>query len=161
MQIFQMLLERGSRVLLRITVIFIGVVVLALCIFALPTGLLSDKTGYYKPILAGLYVPTIPFYFALYQAMKLLDLIDKNNAFSNGAIQALKNIKYSGYIISALFTAGLPYIYYAAQRDDAPGVMALGIVIVGASFVIGTTAALFQKLFQNAVNIKAENDLTV
>lgn len=155
------IVERGSTALLRLTILCIGIVVLALCVFALPAGILSDETGYYKPILAGLYVPAVPFFYALYQAIKLLDLIDKNKAFTLGAVRALKNIKKSAFLISALFTAGLPYIYYAAQRDDAPGVMALGCVIVGASFVIGTTAALFQRLFQSALDIKSENELTV
>ncbi len=88
------LIERGSTVLLRATIVFIGLTVLVICIFALPAGLSSDQTGFYKPILAGLYIPAIPFYFALYQAMRLLNLIDKNKAFNNGSIQALNNIKY-------------------------------------------------------------------
>jgi len=37
----------------------------------------------------------------------------------------------------------------------------LGIIISFAVSVIATAAAVFQKLFQNAVDIKSENDLTV
>lgn len=55
----------------------------------------------------------------------------------------------------------MPYIYYAADRDDAPGVLAIALVIAFASLVIASAAGLFQRLLQNAVDIKSENDLTV
>ena len=60
-----------------------------------------------------------------------------------------------------MYAAGMPYVFYVADQDDAPGVVAIGLVIIGASFVIATAAAVFQKLVQNAVDIKSENDLTV
>jgi DUF2975 family protein len=153
--------HRGSTLILRGTVIFIGLVVLGLCVFALPAGIMSDKTGLYRWILLGLYIPAVPFFFALYQAMKLLSYIDKNRAFSKLSVNALMYIKYCAIIITALFTAGMPYIYYVADRDDAPGVVAIGLVIIGASFVIATFSGVMQKLVETAVAIKSENDLTV
>lgn len=154
-------MKRGSTFILRGAVILIGLVVLALCVFALPTGIMTDRVGYYRPILLGLYVPAIPFFVALYQAMKLLGYIDRGQAFSGLSIRALKNIKYCAIIISGLFVLGMPYIYYAAERDDAPGVILVGLVIAFASFVIATFAGVMQKLVQHAVDIKSENDLTV
>ena len=154
-------MKRGSTIFLRGVIATIAVGVLALCVVALPAGIGSDNTGYYRPILLGLYVPAIPFFFALYQSLKLLDLIDRNSAFTNAATAALKKIKYCALAISGLFILGMPYIYYAADRDDAPGVVLIGLIIVGASFVIATFAAVLQKVLQNAIDIKAENDLTV
>lgn len=154
-------MKRGSTIILRGVVILLGLIVLGLCVFALPAGILSDKTGYYRPILFGLYVPAIPFFLALKEALKLLGYIDKNKAFSSVSVNALSKIKYGALIISGLFAVGMPYIFYAAQRDDAPGVVLIGFVIIGASFVIATAAAVFQKLLQNAIDIKSENDLTV
>ncbi len=154
-------MKRGSTMILRGAIILLGLAVLALCIFGLPAGLLSDNTGYYRPILLGLYVPAIPFFFALHQTLNLLNYIDTNKAFSELSLVALRKIKYCALTISALFTAGMPYIFYAANRDDAPGVAALGFVIIGTSFVIATSAAVLQALVQSAVDIKSENDLTV
>lgn len=154
-------MKRGSTVILRGVVILIGLIVLALCIFALPAGILSDKTGYYRPILFGLYVPAVPFFYALHQALKLLGQVERNQAFTELSVRTLSNIKYCALIISGLFAAGMPYIFYAAQRDDAPGVVLMGFIIIGASFVIATAAAVFQSLLQNAIDIKSENDLTV
>ncbi len=153
--------NHGSTLLLRGTVIAIAVLVAGLCIFALPAGIHSDNTGQYKYILMGLYIPAVPFFIALYQAMKLLDYIDTNKAFSILSIGALNIIKFCALIISVLFLAGMPYIFQVADKDDAPGVVMLGLVIIGASFVIATFAAVLQKLLQNAADLQSENDLTV
>lgn len=156
-------MKRGSTIVLRATVILIGLVVLATCIFALPRAIISElaRDFDYLPILLGMYVTAIPLFVALYQTLKLLGYIDKNEGFTQASVGAIKNIKYCAFIISALYAAGMPYIFYLADRDDAPGVAAIGFVIVGASFVIGAAAAVIQRLFQNAVDIKSENDLTV
>lgn len=154
-------MEQGSTLLLRGVVIFIGLIVLATCIFALPEGIRTDEVGGYRIILLGLYVPAIPFFIALYQTMKLLKYIDANNAFSELSIRALKAIKYCAIAISSLFAAGMPYIYTVADRDDAPGIILLGLIIVFASSVIATAAAVLQQLVRSALAIKSENDLTV
>lgn len=154
-------MKRGSTLLLRGVVILIGLIVLAICLFVLPIGLRSDATGYYRPIVLGMYVAAIPFFFAIYQALKLLGCIDQNKAFSAASVQALNNIKYAALAISGLFTLGMPYIFYVADKDDAPGVAAIGFIIIGASCVIATFSAVLRKLIQNGVDIKSENDLTV
>ena len=154
-------MKRGSTIFLRGAVWFIGLAVMVVCIFILPAAIGSDNTGDYRPILLGMYVTAIPFFIALYQALRLLSFIDKNQAFSQVSIKALKHIKYCAVVIGILFTAGLPYIYFVANKDDAPGVLALGLVIVFASFVMATAVAVLQKLLQNAIDIKSENDLTV
>jgi len=55
----------------------------------------------------------------------------------------------------------LPYIYLVADRDDAPGVMLLGLVFTCAPIVIAVFAAVLQTLLHHAIQIKSENDLTV
>ena len=154
-------MKRGSTLFLRFFILLIAVVVLVLCIFVLPSGIRSDDTGDYRPILLGMYIPAIPFFIALYHVMKLLNYIDKNKIFSSVSIKALKIIKYCGIIISVLYTAGMPYIFTVADRDDAPGVVAIGFVVIFGSLVVATVAAIFQNLLQNVVDIKSENDLTV
>ncbi len=146
---------------LRAVIFLIGIGVLALCIVVLPRIIGSIDVGGYDPILLGMYVPAIPFFLALYQALKLLGYIDENSAFSPLSVTALKNIKYCAIAISALYTVGMPYIVRVAEQDDAPGVVAIGLVIIFASFVIAIFAAVLQSLLQNAIAIKSENDLTV
>jgi hypothetical protein len=155
------LMTKGSTLFLKGVIYIMGAGVLVLCLYVLPLGITTDRVGYYKPILIGMYFPGIPFFIALYQALKLLSLIDKNKTFSEQSVSALKYIKYCGLAISGMYALGMPYIFYAADRDDAPGVVLIGLVIVFSSFVIATAAALFQSLLQSAVDLKSENDLTV
>jgi hypothetical protein len=154
-------MKKGSTLFLRLAIILIGLFILTMCVYVLPLIISDDNTGFYKPILFGLYIPAIPFFWALYQSLKLLGYIDSNNAFSIASVKAFKHIKNSAIIVGSLFVLGLPYIYKAADMDDAPGVMLIGLVIAGASFVIAAFSGLLQKLVQNAVDIKSENDLTV
>jgi hypothetical protein len=154
-------MKRGSTDILRGAIILIALAVLALCTFALPAGISSDNTGDYQPILLGLYIPAIPFFIALYQSIKLLSYIDANKAFTKLSVAAFKYIKYCAIVIGTLFVISSPYIYQVADKDDAPGVVAIAMIIMFASFVVATFAGLLQRLVQNAVDIKSENDLTV
>jgi hypothetical protein len=45
--------------------------------------------------------------------------------------------------------------------DDAAGGVFVGVLITFGSIVIATAAAMFERILQNAVDIKSENDLTV
>lgn len=153
-------MKRGSTIILRTAVYLMGLIVLVVCAATLPDFINGDVDEY-STILLGMYISTIPFCFALHQTLKLLNYIDKNKAFSELSVSALKNVKYCALLISGLYAVGLPLLFKVADRDDAPGVFALGLVIVGASFVIATSAAVLQKLLENVIDIKSENDLTV
>lgn len=113
------------------------------------------------PILIGIFISTIPFYFALYQSFRLLSYIDKKNAFSGLSIKALKNIKYCALIISTLYVVMMPFFYLLAEKDDAPGLIIIGIVPIFASLVVAVFAAVLHQLLKEAIEIKSENDLTI
>ncbi len=146
---------------LKGVLIFFAFGVLVLCVYGLPRVIGSIDLKGYDPLLIGLYVPSFPFLFALYQAWNLLTYIDTNTAFSNLSVKALKNIKYCAVTIGVLFAAGMPYIFMVADKDDAPGVVLIGLIIISASIVIATFAAVLQKLIQSGLDIKSENELTV
>ncbi|WP_121610703.1 DUF2975 domain-containing protein [Mesobacillus foraminis] len=160
-------MERGSTLFLKIALILIGIPVLALCIFLVPqignfaAELYPDHAYLKYLVFIDLYASAIPFYFALYQAFKLLSYIDKNKAFSELSVGALKKIKYCAITISGLYVIGMPLFYLIAERDDAPGIILIGMVFILASLVIAVFAAVLQRLLQEAINIKSENDLTV
>ena len=121
----------------------------------------SDLAYMVYGILMVMYVSAIPFYFALYQAFNLLSYIDKNQAFSELSVRALKKIKNCAIIISGLYVVALPFVYIMAEVDDAPGLILIGMVIIFAPMVIAVFAAVLQRLLQEAIDIKSENDLTV
>ncbi len=159
-------MKQGSTMFLRAAVLILGLIVLALCIWAAPViskqveEFLNISYLYYF-ILGGLYATALSFFFALYQAFKLLNYVDNNTAFSELSIKALKNIKYSVLIISILYAIAMPVVYLVAEKDDAPGLIVIGMMFVTAPIVIAVFTAVLQKLLQNAIDIKKENDLTV
>ena len=155
------LTKNSSTSFLRVVVIALALTVLSLCAILLPIGIMTDNTGLYRWILLGLYVPAIPFFYAIYQTMKLLDHIDKEMAFSEESVATLRVIKYCGAVIAGLFIISMPYIFYVADKDDAPGVVLISLVIIGASIVVSVFAAVLQKLLRSALEIKSENDMTV
>ncbi len=55
----------------------------------------------------------------------------------------------------------MPLFYLVAERDDAPGIIIIGMIIIFASMVIAVFAAVLQRLLKDAIDIKSENDLTV
>ncbi|MGJ9459980.1 DUF2975 domain-containing protein [Oceanobacillus sp. CF4.6] len=163
-------MKQVSTLFLKIAVIFIGIPILALCIFLLPQianeaiaqASNGAQLGYIVlGILIVMYIATIPFYFALYQTLKLLSYIDKNQAFSQVSVKSLKKIKNCAITISGLYVVVLPMFYIVAEWDDAPGLLLIGMVIIGASMIIAVFAAVLQRLLQKAIHIKLENDLTV
>lgn len=152
-----------STVFLRGVVLAIGAVVLAVCVFVLPNLILKELDGDfdYGFILLGLYVTAIPYFYALNQTLKLLSYIDSGTAFSERSTKALRAIKHCGVIIAGLFALGSPYVFYVADRDDAPGVLALNLVFIAASLSVAVFAAVLQRLLGDAITLKDENDLTV
>ncbi|PAF37668.1 hypothetical protein CHH69_09800 [Terribacillus saccharophilus] len=113
------------------------------------------------PALVGLYVTALAYFLALYQSFRLLSYIDKNVAFSDLSVKALKNIKHCAITISIVYVILLPLIYVVAERDDAPGLILVGMALIFAPLVVAIFAAVLQKLLKNAIDIKSENDLTV
>lgn len=152
---------------MRAVLLLMAVIALAVGIFALPA--IYDGAPKEYPVninllrlfIAGLYLSIIPFFVALYQALKLLNYIDKDTAFSIASVSALESIKYSAIAISVLHATGIPFLFQVAELDDAAGVGVLALAFACAPLVIATFAAVLEKLLQNAIKIKSENDLTV
>ncbi|MCT8137076.1 DUF2975 domain-containing protein [Anaerobacillus sp. CMMVII] len=160
-------MKQVSTLFLKLAVILIGIPILALCIFLVPkianfAAELYPNLPYIKYfVFLFFYGTAIPFYFALYQTFTLLSYIDKNNAFSELSVRAIKKIKDSAITISILYVLGMPLFYLVAEMDDAPGIIVIGLVVMFASTVIAVFAAVLQKLLKEAIDIKSENDLTV
>lgn len=158
-------MKKYSTTFLKMAVILIGLPALALCIFGVYWLIDNPANPIYAnmlyPIIAVIYISAIPFFIALYQALKLLSYIDKNKAFSQASVKALKNIKYCAMTISALYVLIMPFVYLLAEKDDAPGLILMGMVPIFASMIIAVFAAVLQRLLQDAIDLKSENDLTI
>ena len=98
---------------------------------------------------------------ALYQAFKVLGYAGQNKIFSQAAVKALRTIKYCALAIIGFVVVEEIIIMLNHGNDDAAGGVFVGVVITFGSIVIATAAAMFERILQNAVDIKSENDLTV
>ena len=158
-------MKRSSTIFLQIVVVLIGIVALALMLWE-PHIEGRNKHAtlfeiYFKdPFLAYAYIASIPFFVALYQAFKVLGYAGQNKVFSQEAVKALRTIKLCAMVIVGFVAVGEIFIMLGDSDDRAGGVF-MGILITFASIVIATTAAMFERILQNAVDLKSENDLTV
>lgn len=158
---------KKETIFLKLAVFFIGIAVLALCIFGLPwiARDAAESSAKMACVLYGIlivmYVSAIPFFLALYQGFKLLCYIDMNKAFSELSVKALRNIKNCANAISILYVLSMPLFYIVGEVDDAPGVILIGMIFVFVPMVIAVFAAVLQKLLKNAIDIKNDNELTI
>ena len=157
-------LRRGSTLFLKLAVFMMGMPVLALGIFGFIWLMNHPANPEYAPalypIVSGMYLTLIPFFTALYQAYKLLNFINKDQAFSQWSVQALKMIKGCALTISGVYVVILPFVFAVAQLDDAPGLVIVGGFPIFGSLIIAVFAAVLQRLLQEAITLKSENDVT-
>ncbi|MDO8495273.1 MAG: DUF2975 domain-containing protein [bacterium] len=158
-------MKQGSIIFLKIVIVFIVIVALGGMIrFPLTEGRavnLDLFSIYWDPFIVYMYIASIPFFVGLYQAFKLLGYIGQNKVFSLSSAKALRTIKYCAIMQSILIVMAILYIRTSHNVDDDPaGFIAIGILATFISVVIATAASVFERILQNAANIKSENNLT-
>ena len=159
-------MKRSSTIFLQIVIVLIGIASLALLLWEPQIeGVNAHATNfeiYFKdPFLALVYIGSIPFFVALYQAIKVLGYAGQNKIFSQAAVKALRTIKYCALAIIGFVVVEEIFIMLNHGSDDAAGGVFMGVLITFGSIVIATAAAMFERILQSAVDLKSENDLTV
>lgn len=122
---------------------------------------LSDVSYVRWPTMLALATAAAAFYVTAVQAWKLLGYADKNKPFSKESVKALKRIQYAAYVVGGILLTLMPWVYWAAQQDDAPGLIIVGTAFAMTPIVVGVFAGVLRTLIQNALDLKKENDLTV
>ncbi|MCL4301771.1 MAG: DUF2975 domain-containing protein [Anaerolineae bacterium] len=161
-------MKRSSTIFLQIVIVLIGIGALALLLWEPQIeGVNAHATNFEiyfnDPFLALVYAGSIPFFIALYQAFKVLGYVGQNKVFSPEVVKALRTIKYCALAIIGFVVAEEIFIMLMNNRDsDNPGApVFMGVLITFPSLVVATAAAMFERILQNAVDIKSENDLTI
>jgi hypothetical protein len=158
-------MKRSSTIFLQVVIVLIGIGTLALMLWEPHIeGRNAHATLfeiYFKdPFLAYAYIGSIPFFVALYQAFKVLGYAGQNKVFSQAAVKALRTIKYCAIAIIGFVAVSVIFMMFG-DPDDRPAGVFMRILIAFPSIVVATAAAVFERILQNAVDIKSENDLTV
>jgi hypothetical protein len=158
-------MNTSSTIFLRVVVLLIGIGTLALMLWEPHIeGRNVHATLfeiYFKdPFLAYAYIASIPIFVALYQAFKALGYVRQNKTFSQATVKTLRTIKYCATAIAGFVVAGEAYLFTVQRgKDDIAGGVAMGLFMIFVSVVIATAAGMFERILQNAVDIKSENDL--
>ena len=158
-------MKKGSTLFLKVVILLIGIgALIGMLWFPQTEGRATNLdliSIYTDPFIVYIYIASIPFFVGLYQAFKLLNFIDANKAFSQGAVNTLKNMKFASLSLIGFIALAMFYIRFFAHGDDPAGPTMIGILASFAAAVIATAARVFKKLIKNDVDIKSENDLTV
>lgn len=158
-------MKRSSTIFLQFVIVLIGIGALALLLWEPHIeGRNAHATlfaiYFQDPFLAYAYLASIAFFVALYQAFKLLGYAGQNQVFSPAAVKALRTIKFCALALIGFVVVGEIFILFSNSDDRAGGVF-MGILITFGSIVMATAAAMFERILQNAVDLKSEHDLTV
>jgi hypothetical protein len=160
-------LKKGSTIFLQVVIVLIGIAALALLLWEPHIEGRNSNASlfeiYFKdPFLAYVYLASIVFFIALYQAFRLLGYIRHNEIFSQLSVKALRTIKYCAMTIIA-FIVGAEAYFFIVQRskEDIAGGVMIGLLMIFISVIIVAAAAVFERIVQKAVDIKSDNDLIV
>lgn len=158
-------MNRTSTIFLRVIIVALGIGALALLLWEPHVEGVNGHAKFFEvyldPFIALVYAGSIPFFVALYKAFKVLGYAGQNKIFSQPAVQALRTIKYCAIIIIGFVAVEESFIMLNHGSDDAAGGVFMGVLITFGSIIIATAAAMFERILQNAVDLKSENDLTV
>ena len=159
-------MKRSSTIFLQIVIVALGIGALAFLLWEPHIEGRNVHASLFEmyfndPFLAYAYTASLSFFVALYQAFKLLGYIGRNEVFSERSVRALRTIKYCAISLVGFIVAAEAYLFIVRPGDDIAGGVFMGILISFISIVVATAAAIFERLLQNAVDIKSENDLTV
>ena len=147
-------------------IILIGVVALSVMIrFPLMEGRAQNLdlfSIYFDSFILYGFASSIAFFVALYKAFKLLGYIREDKLFSPNAVRTVRSIKYCTIILSVLIALAGVYIMLFHHKDDDPaGFLAMCIVFTFISVAVATAVAVLERILQNAVDMKSENELTI
>lgn len=160
-------MKRGSTIFLQLVIVLLGIGVLAALLWepqveGRNVNATQFEIYFNDPFLAYIYLAFIPFFVGLYQAFKLLGYARRDEVFSERSVQALRILKYCAIAVAVFILGAEVYIFtFVRGTDDVAGGVAMGVFIIFVSAIIAAAAAVFERILQNAIDIKSENDLTI
>ncbi len=159
-------MKKSATIILQIVTILIGIGTLALLLWEPQIEGVNAHASqfdiYFKdPFLAYIYAAFVPFFIALYQAFRLLGYIEENKVFSLAGVNALRTIKYCALTTVGFILGAEAFLFIVRPGDDIAGGVFMGLLIILVFGVIAIAAGMCERLLQNAVDMKSENDLTV
>lgn len=159
-------MKKISTTFLQVALVLIAIVALVILIrFPQLEGRAKDLdlfSIYADPFIIYGYLISVAFFIALYKAFRLLGYVGNNKVFTADAVGALKSIKFCAIAAGIMIALAGIYIKFNHHPDDDPaGFLAMCMIAIFMSGVFATAAGIFEKILQNAIDLKSDNDLTI
>src|SRR5215475_6735662 len=157
-------MKRGSTIFLQVVIVLFGAGILTFLLWEPHVEGVNAHARffavYFDPFIVYAYIGSIPFFVGLYHAFRLLGYIGRNEIFSERSVRALRTIKHCALVLIGFVAVSVLFMI-GGDRDDRPPGVFMRLLITFPSIVVAITAAMLERILQNAVDIKSENDLTV
>ncbi|MDR2899535.1 MAG: DUF2975 domain-containing protein [Clostridiales bacterium] len=123
---------------------------LIVCVFILPTFangviLFAPKLSFlFYPLLVGLYAAMGCYFYGIYNFWKLMGGYSKNNVLSLDCLRKIRNACMVFCVLYFIFA--MPIIFFAAEADDAPGLILFGAFLDLIPMSIAAFSYILEKL---------------
>ena len=117
-------MRKIAKQFIKLIILITALLVLGLFVIIFPRAIITDVTGYYRPVLYIMYLTAPPFFYALYLGFSLLQE-RKSNVF---VLSLLQRIQICTAIIGIIYAFNMPFIFRAGDLDDAPGAVLIGLI---------------------------------
>lgn len=159
-------MKKISTAFLQVVLLLIAIITLAILIwFPLTEGRapnLDLLSIYADPLILYVYAASSAFFITLYKGIRLLGYVGQNQVFSPESVSALRSIRYCAISLAIMIVGAAIFVSITHPKDDdAAGFLSLCIISTFLTIVMATAVAIFEKILQNALNLKSENDLTI
>lgn len=159
------IMNRSSTLFLRLVVALMAIAALAICGLGVPRMVADEVSrhpngvGVPYGIMVCAYLLCIPFFTALYQGFRVLNLIDRDKTFSNATARSLRLIRYCALIIGASFFAGIVTlrILSAGTNEDPAGPSMIAMVVMFFCLTVTAVSVVLEKQVQKAIDLKTES----
>lgn len=138
-------MQKINSTILSVVLVLIGSIILLLCVFVLPriaqeTARINPEVTYLQyPILLGMYATALPFFYAIYETVIMIQVTRHKSIFSSRIVEGLNYIKYCAFVIIGLYVLGIFVLDYANALPPLVAVMGFGILIVTIMVAAGAT----------------------
>lgn len=118
---------------------------------------------YFKdPFLAYAYTASVPFFLALYHGFQVLGIAGRDEMVSPSAVHSLRIIRRCALAVIGFVVGGVVFLVVnSGDSDDGPPAVVMGAAVTFASIVVAAFVTTLERILQQALDLKAENDLTV
>ncbi len=141
-------------VAMKVMLIIAGLGVLFLDLYVLPLAIIVGGNNdyimmpYLMVIYLSIYIMSFPFFVILFKAFITLNLIKVEQFYSLKTVKNFQLIKVCAYSITLVVFVDLPFLYFLADYEDAPGLLLIGIIIFGVSLFIALFITRFKLLIE-------------